>query len=87
MPTNIKTIKQVAFKASTKTKKKSIATTKTPNTQLFLNSLLNDEATMFTKAIYDVVRPSDLVNHRHIYPSIDIAELATMKSNRPQDGE
>ncbi len=76
MPTNIKTIKQVAFKASTKVEKKSIVTTKTPNTQLFLNSLLND-----------VVHPSYLVNHRHTYSSIDPTELATMKNNRPQDGE
>jgi hypothetical protein len=80
MPTNIKTIKRVTFKASTKAKKKSIATTETPNTQLFLNSLLNDEATMFTKASYSI-------NHRHIYPSIDLVELVTMESNRPQDGE
>jgi hypothetical protein len=30
---------------------------------------------------------SEIVNHRHIYPPIDLAELETMKSIVPQDGE
>jgi hypothetical protein len=67
--------------------KKSIATMKIPKTQLFIKSRSNDEPSVFRKAIYDVIPPSYLINHRHIYPRIDQAEFATMESNRPQNGE
>jgi hypothetical protein len=77
MATNIKTKKQVAFKASGK------ARSKTPNSQLFINELSSKFHLEFCKA----TSCSEIVNHRHIYPPIDLAELETMKSIEPQDGE
>ncbi len=59
----------------------------TPNTQLFLNSPTNEEVSMFKSAIYASAVYCHLVNQRHIYPAIELDELANMKSTRPQDGE
>jgi hypothetical protein len=81
MATNIKTKKQVAFKASGK------ARSKTPNSQLFINELSSKEASMFHLEFCKATSCSEIVNHRHIYPPIDLAELETMKSIEPQDGE
>jgi hypothetical protein len=60
---------------------------KSPNTQLFLNLLKAEEVRMFRSEIYASARYCRLINHRHMFPPIDLTELATMKSTRPQDGE
>jgi hypothetical protein len=86
MATNKKTKKQVIFKASDKVKSKKIDRLKTPNPQLFINSLSDEEANMFMAEIHVRGGLSHLVNHRHIYPFIELTELATMRSIRPQDG-
>ena len=59
----------------------------TPNPQLFLNELDDDLVEEFKTAIYDSGTYLDLVNHRHVYAPINLAELATMKSIEPQDGK
>ncbi|CAF4495910.1 unnamed protein product [Rotaria sp. Silwood2] len=58
----------------------------TPNPQLFLNELDDEQVEQFKAVVYASGDFRYLVNHRHIYGSIDIAELETMKSIRPQDG-
>ena len=60
---------------------------KTPNTQLFSNSLTNEEVNAFTSAIYASDVYSYLVNPRYVDSSVTLDQLATMKSIRPQDGE
>ncbi|CAF4575393.1 unnamed protein product [Rotaria sp. Silwood2] len=57
-----------------------------PNPQLFLNELDDEQVEQFKAVVYASGDFRYLVNHRHIYGSIDIAELETMKSIRPQDG-
>ncbi|CAF4906552.1 unnamed protein product [Rotaria sp. Silwood2] len=58
-----------------------------PNPQLFLNELDDEQVEQFKAVVYASGDFRYLVNHRHIYGSIDIAELETMKSIRPQDGD
>ncbi|CAF2861621.1 unnamed protein product [Rotaria sp. Silwood2] len=58
-----------------------------PNPQLFLNELDDEQVEQFKAVVYACGDFRYLVNHSHIYGSIDIAELETMKSIRPQDGD
>ena len=57
-----------------------------PNSQLFLNSLTDDAANEFKSAIYASEVYVNLVNPRHIDPSLTVDQLASLKSIRKEDG-
>jgi hypothetical protein len=57
-----------------------------PNSQLFLNHLKDEEITKLEIELYESGSFDYLVNHRHIYDSITMDQLVTMKSLVPQDG-
>lgn len=57
-----------------------------PNSQLFLKNLKDEEITKLEIELYESGSFDYLVNHRHIYDSITMDQLATMKSLVLQDG-
>jgi len=57
------------------------------NPQLFLASLKKEQLSLLESVIYASGDYIDLVNHRHIDASINLNELATMRSIQPPDGE
>lgn len=59
----------------------------TPNTQLFLNELDDEDVKLFIADVYASGDYQYIVNHRHIYAPIHMTELATMKSLRSESGE
>jgi hypothetical protein len=58
----------------------------TSNAQNFLNFLKPDEVKVFLKAMQRRGGFSDLVNPRHVSTSLNLDQLKTMKSIRPQNG-
>lgn len=57
----------------------------TPNTELFLNSLINKAVNAFKSDIYASDVNSYLVNPRRVDSSIELDQLATTNSIRAQD--
>ncbi|CAF1416428.1 unnamed protein product, partial [Rotaria sordida] len=57
----------------------------TTKQQQFLNSLTTEEINDFKTALLPPGRHLDLVNHRHVDSSLDLDQLATMKSIRSLD--
>jgi hypothetical protein len=62
---------------------------KTYNSQHFLNLLEDNEPSDFEAAVYASGTDNylDLVNRRHVSSSLNLDQLRTMKSLRPQDGQ
>ncbi|CAF1288890.1 unnamed protein product [Rotaria sordida] len=58
----------------------------TTKQQQFLNSLTTEEINDFKTALLPPGCHLDLVNHRHVDSSLDLDQLATMKSIRSLDG-
>ncbi len=56
------------------------------NVRKFLNCLKPDQIEDFLRAMHLLGDFSDLVNPRRVSESLNIDQLATMKSIRPQDG-
>jgi hypothetical protein len=60
----------------------------TTNPQRFLNSLRPSEVSDFKTAVLPPGSHLNLVNHQHFFSSsLNIDQLATVKSIRPQDGD